>query len=123
MALGQMIENNGWHLMRDNDVIQWINTDPVTPNHVFIMSCTYEGWWNKREIFDYIGDEIKPVSQWLRDHNMDNRCKFDYRAYKDLEHNFIIEVEWYVLFENKEDLILYKLCQDEILNEVLEGIM
>lgn len=109
--------------MRDNNFNdQWLNTDPVTSNHVLIMSCTYEGWLEKREIFNYIGDQIKPVSQWLHDHNMDNRCRFDYRAIKNVNHNFI-EVFWYVLFDNKEDLVYYKLCQDDILNSLIEGIV
>lgn len=101
---------------------QWLNTNPVTPNHVLVMSVTYEGWLNKREIFNYLGQDVKPVSQWLRDHNMDDRCRFDYRAYKNTQHNFI-EVKWYVLFDNNEDLVVYKLCQDDILNDVIEGIM
>lgn len=100
----------------------WLNSDPVTKNHVKIMDVTYEGSLNKREMFSYFLHDVEPIKQWIKQHQMDTRCRFDYRAVKDQRNDFT-KVYWYLLFDTEEDRVLYTLCQDDLLNGIIEGIM
>ena len=106
--------------MRSDDL--WFNTDPVTPNYVQIMSCTYEGWTNVRDIISYFGSDVNLITSWLNEHGMDGRYRYDHRASRDMVTNNI-KVIWYVVFDNLEDRTYYNLCKDDILNEMIEGIM
>ena len=103
------------------DADAWLNDKPISKYHVKIMSCTYSGWYDRRDIFKDFGQNVKPVTVWLEEHELLDRTRFDYRAVKSpLDDG--VKVWWYLVFENEEDMVLYKIVQDTVLDEIIEGM-
>lgn len=103
------------------DADSWLNDKPISKYYVKIMSCNYSGWYEKRNVFKDFGRNVKPITVWLEQHEMTSRARYEYRAVRSPQDNSI-KVWWYVVFENTEDMVLYKLVQDTILEEIIEGM-
>lgn len=99
----------------------WLNTDPITKNHVRIMTCKYSGYCDYRDVLSSFRTHATPISVWIRDHVMEDRTRFDYRAERKVISD-MIKVRWYLVFENEEDKVLFLLAQDSLFEEIIEGM-